>query len=111
MNVSQLEWIITLGVTIAVLLFDVIVIGRQPHEPTMRECAIALSIYIGLAVLFAAWVWYFHGSQFGVEFVAGWLTEYNLSVDNLFIFLIIMASFNVPRSTSSKRCWSALCWR
>ena len=97
MNVSQLEWIITLGVTIAVLLFDVIVIGRRPHEPTMRECAIALSIYIGLAVLFAAWVWYFHGSQFGVEFVAGWLTEYSLSVDNLFIFLIIMASFNVPR--------------
>ncbi|MET0994741.1 MAG: TerC family protein [Mycobacterium sp.] len=97
MNVSQLEWIITLGVTIAVLLFDVIVIGRRPHEPTMRECAIALSIYIGLAVLFAAWVWYFHGSQFGVEFIAGWLTEYSLSVDNLFIFLIIMASFNVPR--------------
>ena len=97
MNVSQLEWIITLGVTIAVLLFDVIVIGRRPHEPTMRECAIALSVYIGLAVLFAAWVWYFHGSQFGVEFVAGWLTEYSLSVDNLFIFLIIMASFNVPK--------------
>ncbi len=97
MNVSQLEWIITLGVTIAVLLFDVIVIGRRPHEPTMRECAIALSVYIGLAVIFAAWVWYFHGSQFGVEFVAGWLTEYSLSVDNLFIFLIIMASFNVPR--------------
>ena len=97
MNVSQLEWIITLGVTIAVLLFDVIVIGRRPHEPTMRECAIALSVYIGLAVLFAAWVWYSHGSQFGVEFVAGWLTEYSLSVDNLFIFLIIMASFNVPK--------------
>ena len=97
MNVSQLEWIITLGVTIAVLLFDVIVIGRRPHEPTMRECAIALSVYIGLAVIFAAWVWYFHGSQFGVEFVAGWLTEYSLSVDNLFIFLIIMASFNVPK--------------
>ena len=97
MNVSQLEWIITLGVTIAVLLFDVIVIGRRPHEPTMRECAIALSVYIGLALIFAAWVWYFHGSQFGVEFVAGWLTEYSLSVDNLFIFLIIMASFNVPR--------------
>ena len=97
MNVSQLEWIITLGVTIAVLLFDVIVIGRRPHEPTMRECAIALSVYIGLALIFAAWVWYFHGSQFGLEFVAGWLTEYSLSVDNLFIFLIIMASFNVPR--------------
>jgi tellurite resistance protein TerC len=43
------------------------------------------------------WTWFFHGSQFGIEFFAGWLTEYSLSVDNLFIFLIIMASFNVPR--------------
>src|SRR5215468_9901102 len=91
MQVTQLEWIITLGVTIAVLLFDVIVIGRRPHEPSKRETATYLTIYVGL------WVWFFHGSQFGLEFFAGWLTEYSLSVDNLFVFLIIMASFNVPR--------------
>ncbi len=97
MHVSQLEWLITVGVTIAVLLFDVVVIARRPHEPTMRECAIALSIYVGLAGAFGVWVWNFHGSQFGLEFFAGWLTEYSLSVDNLFIFIIIMASFNVPR--------------
>ncbi len=97
MQVTQLEWIVTLTVTIAVLLFDVMVIGRRPHEPTTRETGTYLSIYIGLAVLFGLWVWYFHGSQFGLEFFAGWLTEYSLSVDNLFIFLIIMASFKVPR--------------
>ena len=97
MQVTQLEWIITLGVTIAVLLFDVVVIGRRPHEPSKRELVTALSIYIGLAVAFGIWVWLFHGSQFGVEFFAGWLTEYSLSVDNLFIFLIIMASFKVPK--------------
>ena len=97
MHVSQLEWLLTVGVTIAVLLFDVVVIARRPHEPTMRECAIALSIYVGLAAVFGIWVWNFHGSQFGIEFFAGWLTEYSLSVDNLFIFIIIMASFNVPR--------------
>jgi tellurite resistance protein TerC len=97
MHVTQLEWIITLAVTIAVLLFDVVVIGRRPHEPSKRELVIALSIYIGLAVAFGIWVWNFHGSQYGVEFFAGWLTEYSLSVDNLFIFLIIMASFNVPK--------------
>jgi tellurite resistance protein TerC len=97
MQVTQLEWIITLAVTIAVLLFDVVVIGRRPHEPTTRETATYLSIYIGMAVAFGVWVWYFHGSQFGLEFFAGWLTEYSLSVDNLFIFLIIMASFNVPK--------------
>jgi tellurite resistance protein TerC len=97
MNVTQLEWIVTLGVTIAVLLFDIIVIARRPHEPTTKECAIALTFYVGLAVAFGIWVWFFHGGQFGLEFFAGWLTEYSLSVDNLFIFLIIMASFNVPR--------------
>ncbi|MGW4100518.1 MULTISPECIES: TerC family protein [unclassified Mycobacterium] len=97
MQVTQLEWIVTLAVTIAVLLFDVVVIGRRPHEPTTRETATYLSIYIGMAVAFGVWVWYFHGSQFGLEFFAGWLTEYSLSVDNLFIFLIIMASFKVPR--------------
>src|SRR6476469_7628125 len=97
MQVSQIEWIVTLAVTIAVLLFDVVVIGRRPHEPTTRETATYLSIYIGMAVAFGVWVWYFHGSQFGLEFFAGWLTEYSLSVDNLFIFLIIMASFKVPR--------------
>jgi tellurite resistance protein TerC len=96
-TVSSIEWAITLGVTIAVLLFDIIVIARRPHEPTMRECAIYLSFYVGLAVAFGVWVWNFHGSQYGVEFFAGWLTEYSLSVDNLFIFLIIMASFSVPR--------------
>jgi tellurite resistance protein TerC len=97
MHVTQLEWIITLTVTIAVLLFDVVVIGRRPHEPSTRETAIALSAYVGLAVAFGVFVWFFHGSQFGLEFFAGWLTEYSLSVDNLFIFLIIMASFKVPR--------------
>ena len=97
MQVTQLEWIVTLAVTIAVLLFDVIVIGRRPHEPSKRELVTALSVYIGLAVAFGIWVYLFHGSQFGIEFFAGWLTEYSLSVDNLFIFLIIMASFNVPK--------------
>src|SRR5690349_19435391 len=97
MNVTTLEWIITLAVTTAVLLFDVVVIGRRPHEPSTAECAIALTVYVALAVAFGVWVWNFHGDQYGLEFFAGWLTEYSLSVDNLFIFLIIMASFNVPK--------------
>jgi tellurite resistance protein TerC len=97
MQVTQFEWIVTLGVTIAVLLFDVIVIARRPREPTFGECFLALSFYITLALAFGGWVWYSHGSQYGIEFYAGWLTEYSLSIDNLFIFLIIMASFGVPR--------------
>jgi tellurite resistance protein TerC len=75
----------------------VVFVARRPHEPTMRECALYLSFYVGLAVAFGVFVWKFHGSQFGLEFFAGWLTEYSLSLDNLFIFLIIMASFKVPK--------------
>ena len=97
MNVSAIEWIVTLAVTLAVLLVDVLVFARRPHEPSRRECLIALGFYISLAVAFGIWVWNFHGSQFGLEFYAGWLTEYSLSIDNLFIFVIIMASFNVPK--------------
>ncbi len=97
MNVSQLEWIITLSVTVAVLLFDVVVIARNPHEPTTRECVRALIFYVGAAIAFGVWLWNFHSRQFALEFYAGWLTEYSLSIDNLFIFIIIMASFKVPR--------------
>jgi tellurite resistance protein TerC len=97
MNVSPLEWGITLGVTMAVLLVDVLVFARRPHEPSRRECVIALTAYLLLAVLFGILVWQRHGSQYGLEFYAGWLTEYSLSIDNLFIFIIIMASFKVPK--------------
>ena len=97
MHVSLLEWIVTLAVTIGVLLLDVAVIARRPGEPTMRGCAIALSAYVGLAVAFGVWTWFLHGRQFAVEFFAGWLTEYSLSVDNLFVFVIVMTSFKVPR--------------
>src|SRR5690606_26181495 len=97
MNVSMLEWGITLGVTIAILLFDIVMIARRPHEPTVKECAIALSFYVGLALAFGVWVWTFHGADYGIEFYAGWLTEYSLSIDNLFVFILIMSSFAVPR--------------
>ncbi|MCW2853043.1 MAG: Integral rane protein TerC [Nocardioides sp.] len=97
MEVSTLEWTITIGVTVAVLLFDVVVIARDPHEPTMRECAIALSIYISAAVAFGIWTLLYHGHDYGVEFFAGWLTEYSLSMDNLFVFIILMAALKVPR--------------
>lgn len=97
MEISTLEWAITIGATCAVLLFDVIVIARDPHEPSFRECAIALSIYIGAAVLFGLWIWWGHGSEMGIDFYTGWLTEYSLSIDNLFVFIILMAALKVPR--------------
>ena len=97
MSVSLFEWLVTLGVAIAVLLFDVAVTARRSGEPTMRDCAIALSAYVALAVCFGIWTWYCHGQRFALEFFAGWITEYSLSIDNLFVFVIIMTSFNVPK--------------
>ncbi len=97
MHVHLLEWVLTLVVTVAVLLFDVSVMARRSGEPTMSRSVLGLSAYIGLAICFGIWTWFFHGQQYGIQFFAGWLTEYSLSVDNLFIFVIIMASFGVPR--------------
>ncbi len=97
MDVTTLEWAITIAATVGVLLFDIAVIARDPHEPTMKECAVALSFYIGAAVAFGVWIWAFHGQSYGIEFYAGWLTEYSLSVDNLFVFIVLMAALRVPR--------------
>lgn len=89
-------WWLTIGVAVAVLAFDVVWIARNPHRPSNRETGLALGIYVGAAILFGLGMWYFAGAQLAGEFYAGWLTEYSLSVDNLFIFLLIMAKFAVP---------------
>src|SRR3954452_17032556 len=98
MHVSPLVWWLTVGITTALLVIDVVVIGRRPHEPSRREVGVALAFFIGLAVAFGIGVFVLAGSRYGTEFFAGWLTEYSLSVDNLFIFLIIMSKFGVPRA-------------
>jgi len=96
MDVATWVWWTTIIVTVSLLLFDVMIIGRRPHEPSTKEVTVALVGYIGAAILFGIGVFYFAGSQYGTEFFAGWLTEYSLSVDNLFIFILIMAKFAVP---------------
>lgn len=97
MHVTPLAWTLTIIVLLAVLALDVFVVGRRPHEPTKRENAVLIGIYVGAALLFGVGVGWFMGPQFGGQFIAGWLTEYSLSVDNLFIFLIIMSKLKVPR--------------
>ncbi|MFZ5847461.1 MAG: TerC family protein [Actinomycetota bacterium] len=99
---SPTIWIVTVVVTIGVLLVDLLVIARRPHEPSMKEVSLHLAFFVGLAVIFGAALWLFAEPHAlspspGPEFFAGWLTEYSLSVDNLFIFLIIMSKFSVPR--------------
>jgi tellurite resistance protein TerC len=96
-DVAPWIWEVTIGATIVFFIFDVWHMRRNPHEPTMKECLVALSFYVGAAILFGLGVWYFAGAQYGGEFFAGWLTEYSLSIDNQFIFIIIMGKFAVPR--------------
>ena len=97
MDVHLYAWFITIGVMVLILAFDIFIIGRRPHEPSMREAGTAIGIYVGLAVVFGLAIWGISGPQFAAEFFAGWITEYSLSIDNLFIFLIIMSSLKVPR--------------
>ena len=96
MNVPWWVWILTIGLTSVLLLVDVLIIGRRPHVPSMGETGRHLAFFVTLAVLFGLGVWYFSGADFATQYFAGWLTEYSLSVDNLFVFLIIMAKFGVP---------------
>jgi tellurite resistance protein TerC len=98
MDVPGWIWAVTIAVMVGVLAIDVFVIGRRPHEPSMRECAIAIAVFVGSAVVFGLGVLAFSGGEYAGEFYAGWLTEYSLSIDNLFVFVIIMAKFQVPRA-------------
>jgi tellurite resistance protein TerC len=95
-------WIATLVALAAVLAVDLLIVGRRPHEPTMKEAGGWVTFYVGLAVLFGLGVWLFGGGRYAGEFFTGWLTEYSLSVDNLFVFVIIMARFAVPRQFQQK---------
>lgn len=97
MDVSPLVWGVSLALAVAVLLVDVVVVGRRPHIPSTAECLRYLGVYVGLALAFAVVVWAVWGGEPAGEFVSGWLTEYSLSVDNLFVFLLIMSRFAVPR--------------
>ena len=96
MDVTPLVWWVTIAAAIVALTADVAIVARKPHIPSMRECTAYLVVYVSLALLFGLFVWWDFGGQYAGEFYAGWLTEYSLSVDNLFVFLLIMANFRVP---------------
>ncbi|MBP2190312.1 tellurite resistance protein TerC [Nocardia goodfellowii] len=99
---TTLTWAITVLVILGLFVFDFYAHVRTPHEPTFRESAFWSSVYIGIALLFGglvAWRW---GGTYAGEYYAGFVTEKALSVDNLFIFLIIMSTFAVPRMYQQK---------
>ena len=102
MTVSPLVWGLTIIVILGLLAFDYFFHIRKAHIPTLKEAAVWSAIYVSLAIIFGILVLVFGGPVAGTEYFAGYITEKALSVDNLFVFLIIMASFRVPREDQQK---------
>jgi tellurite resistance protein TerC len=96
MDVSLLTWALVVGAILALIVVDLLTISRKPHDVMFKEAAIWSIFYIGIAIAFGVWVWQTAGSQFGTEYFAAYLVEKSLSVDNLFVFIIILAQFAVP---------------
>jgi tellurite resistance protein TerC len=101
-DVPPFVWTLTVAGIVGLLAFDFFFHVRKAHTPTLKESAIWSSIYVGIALLFGLGVLLFGGTTMGTEYFAGYVTEEALSVDNLFVFLIIMASFKVPRADQQK---------
>src|SRR3954447_10405644 len=102
MDVPFWVWAITVAAILGMLVFDFVGHVRTPHAPSLREAAAWSAVYVGVAVVFGLLVFWFAGADHGGEYFAGYLTEKSLSVDNLFVFVLIMGSFAVPREAQQK---------
>ena len=87
----------SLVVLTLILIADLLLVLKRPHIPSFRESTLWVVFYVALALIFALLMLVFAGGEFAGQFVVGWLTEYSLSIDNLFVFVIIMARFSVPK--------------
>jgi TerC family integral membrane protein len=102
MDVPFFVWALTISAIVGMLIFDFFGHVRTPHAPTLRESAIWSAVYVGAAVVFGLLVLWFAGADHAGEYFAGYVTEKSLSVDNLFVFVLIMATFAVPRDVQQK---------
>lgn len=92
---SLTVWLITIGAVIGLLVFDFL-ITRKPHEVSMREAVGWSLFYLAIPLGFGVWIWSAYGQQKGLEYYTGYLVEKSLSVDNLFVFIVLLAAFAVP---------------
>jgi tellurite resistance protein TerC len=96
MNVSLITWLVVIAAILILIFLDLVTVSRKPHDVMFKEAAGWSIFYIALAIGFGIWVWQSAGSQFGTEYFAAYLVEKSLSVDNLFVFIIILTQFKVP---------------
>ena len=102
LQISGLTWAVTIGVIVALLALDLALAALRPHRVGFKEATAWSVFYIAVALAFGAWMWMAHGSEFGTEYLAGYIVEKSLSVDNLFVFVIIMTTFAVPEEHQHK---------
>ncbi|WP_163542325.1 TerC family protein [Occultella kanbiaonis] len=102
MDVHPWAWGVTLGLIAIMLTVDFVGHVRKPHAPGLKEAALWSAGYVAVALLFGVYVWLVWGGDFGNQYFAGYITEKSLSVDNLFVFVLIMSSFRVPREYQQK---------
>lgn len=92
---SLTVWLITIGAVVGLLAFDFL-ITRKPHEVSMREAVGWSVFYLAIPLAFGVWIWSSYGPQKGLEYYTGYLVEKSLSVDNLFVFIVLLGAFAVP---------------
>ena len=102
MHVPFFVWAITVVVVIGFIAFDFYAHVKTPHEPTLKEAGGWTAFYVVLALLFGGFIWFFWDHERGVEFLSGYVTEKALSVDNLFVFALIIGAFKIPRKYQQK---------
>lgn len=108
MEVHALGWAGLAVVVLALITLDIVGHVRKPHFPSLREAGAWTLAYIGLALVFGLIIWAVYGLTYAGEYYAGWVTEWSLSLDNLFVFIIIMNSFRVPREYQQKALLSGI---
>jgi len=97
-DVPALAWIVLGAIIVTMITVDIVGHVRTPHAPTIKEAAWWSAAYVAMALVFGVVVWMVWGPTFGGEYFAGYITEKSLSVDNLFVFVIIISAFRVPRN-------------
>jgi tellurite resistance protein TerC len=96
MELGFLTWALTIGAIIALILLDFVTVSRKPHEVQFREALLWSIFYIAIAIAFGIFVWFWQGGDYGTQYFTAYLVEKSLSVDNLFVFIIILSQFAVP---------------
>ena len=97
MDVGLNVWAITVAAVLALIALDFFVVSNKPHEVGMREAALWSVFYIAIAIAWGIGIWQIYGGDYGTQYFTGWLVEKALSVDNLFVFVIILTRFAVPK--------------